>query len=64
MTESHVFFACRQSEEEKMSTKFSIGCGAQRLLRSYSVIENNMINWKCTRITASLSFVTSWEILR
>ena len=43
MTGSCLFFACRQMlEEEKNSTKFSIRCGAQRLLKSCSVTENSI----------------------
>ena len=46
MTGSHWFFACRQIvRREKNSTKFSIGCDAQRLLKSCSLSENS-IEWK------------------
>ena len=46
MTGSHWFFACRQIvRREKNSTKFSIGCDAQRLLKSCSLSENST-EWK------------------
>ena len=46
MTGSHLFFACRQITKQEKSfnqiATFSFGCGAHRLLKSYSVTKNRI----------------------
>ena len=68
MTESHLFIRVnRQPEEEKKSIKFSIGCGAQRLLKSCSVTKNSIerkIKWKGETFHAFFNRNLSQEVLK